>query len=139
VVYSITGATAGASLSFLISRYVAKDWVQGKLNGPRWKSLNSLVEKNGWKIVAFTRLVPVFPFNLLNYAFGLTTVSFPTYAATSFICMLPACVAFIVFSSSFLELIRGRVSPGFIAGAILIIGVSLIPLFIRKFRNGEKA
>ena len=138
VVYSIIGATAGASLSFLISRYAAKDWVQARLTGPRWKTLNDRVEKNGWKIVAFTRLVPVFPFNLLNYAFGLTTVSFPTYAATSFICMLPACVAFIVFSSSFLDLIRGRVSPGFIAGMILIAGVSLLPLIIGKFRNGEK-
>ena len=133
VVYSIVGATSGASLAFLIARYAARDWITGKLTGPRWRKLDQSVEENGWKIVAFTRLVPLFPFNLLNYAFGLTTVPFSTYVVTSFVCMLPACVALIVFSSSFLDLIRGRVSPGFIGGLGLIFLVSMIPLAVRRY------
>jgi uncharacterized membrane protein YdjX (TVP38/TMEM64 family) len=132
VVYSITGATIGACVAFLIARYIARDWVQNKLRSPRWKKLDQDVEKHGWKIVAFTRLVPLFPFNLLNYAFGLTSVRFLQYAVTSFVCMLPACIAFIVFSSSFLDIIKGRVSFEFIVGMLLIGIVSLIPVTIKK-------
>lgn len=139
VVYSITGATFGASLAFLISRYIARDWITARLTGPRWQRLDRSVAENGWKIVAFTRLVPLFPFNLLNYAFGLTPVRFLSYAVTSFICMLPACIAFIVFSSSLPDLLRGNISPAFVIGLLLIILVSLIPMALRKLKtSGEK-
>ncbi len=134
VIYTIFGATAGACLAFLISRYVARDWIQARLTGPRWRQLDRSVEKNGWKIVAFTRLVPLFPFNLLNYAFGLTSIKFLPYAVTTFFGMLPACIAFIVFSSSLLDLFKGHISTGLIIGILLIIAVSLIPFVIRKFR-----
>ena len=135
VIYSIIGATAGASAAFLISRYVARDWVQTKLTGPRWQKLEQSVEKNGWKIVAFTRLIPLFPFNLLNYAFGLMSIRFLPYAITSFVCMLPACIAFIVFSSSLPDIIKGHASPGFIIGILLIGLVSLFPVLVRKFKT----
>ncbi|MFA6008347.1 MAG: VTT domain-containing protein [Desulfobacteraceae bacterium] len=135
VVYSITGATVGASIAFLIARYLARDWIQAKLIGPRWKELDLNVEKNGWKIVAFTRLVPLFPFNLLNYAFGLTPIKFFPFVIASFFCMLPACIAFIVFSSSLVDLLKGNISPGLIIGILLIALVSLIPVIIRKFKR----
>ncbi len=137
VVYTIFGATAGACLAFLISRYVARDWIQARLTGPRWRQLNQSVEKNGWKIVAFTRLVPLFPFNLLNFAFGLTPIKFLPYAVTTFFGMLPACIAFIVFSSSLLDLFKGHISPGLIIGILLIVVVSMIPFMIRKFKPGQ--
>src|SRR4051812_48500326 len=71
VVYTMAGATAGASLAFLGSRYIARDWIDSKLSDPRWRKLDDQVREQGWKVVAVTRLVPLFPFNLLNYAFGL--------------------------------------------------------------------
>jgi uncharacterized membrane protein YdjX (TVP38/TMEM64 family)/Fe-S oxidoreductase len=135
VVYTITGATAGASVAFLISRYVARGWIEKKLTSPRWRQLDEGVEKHGWKIVAFTRLIPLFPFNLLNYAFGLTKINFAHYALSTFICMLPACIAFIIFSSSLLDLIRGRISPTFIIGLGLVIIVSLIPFFYNRYKK----
>jgi uncharacterized membrane protein YdjX (TVP38/TMEM64 family)/Fe-S oxidoreductase len=138
VVYTISGATAGACLAFLVARYIARDWVESKLRSPRWRRLDKEVEKHGWKMVAFTRLIPAFPFNLLNYAFGLTKIKFSHYAITTFICMLPACIAFIVFSSSLLDLIRGKVSPGLIIGVVLIVLVSLLPFLYKKFRGDKK-
>jgi uncharacterized membrane protein YdjX (TVP38/TMEM64 family) len=138
VVYTIFGATGGACLAFLISRYVARDWIQSKLTGPRWRQLDRSVEKNGWKIVAFTRLVPLFPFNLLNYAFGLTPIRLFPYAVTTFFCMLPACIAFIVFSSSLLDLFKGRISPSLIIGILLIVIVSMIPVLIRRFKPKQE-
>jgi uncharacterized membrane protein YdjX (TVP38/TMEM64 family)/Fe-S oxidoreductase len=135
VVYSIVGATAGACLAFLISRYAARGWIEEKLKSPRWKKLDEGVENQGWKIVALTRLIPLFPFNLLNYAFGLTKIGFVPYALATFLFMLPACIAFIVFSSSLLNLLKGRISGEFLIGLSLLIAVSLIPMVYRKLRK----
>lgn len=134
VVYTITSATLGACVAFLISRYLARGWIEGKLASPKWQRLDKGVEKHGWKVVAFTRLIPLFPFNLLNYAFGLTKIKFFHYAATTFICMLPACIAFIVFSSSLLDIIKGKISPAFLFGLALIALVSFIPVFYRRYK-----
>ena len=138
VVYTIIGATSGACASFLVARYAAGDLIRQRLISPRWKKLDEGVARHGWKIVAFTRLIPVFPFNLLNYAFGLTAIPFSHYAVTSFVCMLPACIAFIVFSSSLPDLIRGRISPAFAAGLVLIIGVMALPVIYRYVRSRRK-
>jgi len=134
VVYAIFGSTAGACVAFLVSRYLARELVERHLKSPRWRRLDKGVEKHGWKVVAFTRLIPLFPFNLLNYAFGLTKIGFRQYAVATFFCMLPACIAFIVFSSSLLDLIRGKVSLTFIIGIILVVLVSMFPLFYRRYR-----
>lgn len=135
VVYTITSSTLGACLAFLVSRYLARDWIERKLRSPRWKRLDGEVERHGWKVVAFTRLIPLFPFNLLNYAFGLTKVKFIHYALTTFVCMLPACIAFIVFSSSLLDVIRGRISPTFVVGLALVVLIMLIPILYQRRRK----
>jgi uncharacterized membrane protein YdjX (TVP38/TMEM64 family)/Fe-S oxidoreductase len=138
VVYTIIGATLGACVAFLIARYAARDWVERRLIGSRWNKLDSETAKNGWKAVAFTRLIPLFPFNLLNFAFGLTKISFVQYAIATFIFMLPGTIAFITFSSSLLGLLKGKVSREFFIGVVLIIAVSMIPKFARWLKNREK-
>ena len=121
-------------MAFLVSRYIARDWIEDKLKSPRWRRLDEGVEKRGWKIVAFTRLIPLFPFNLLNYAFGLTKIKFLHFAAATFIFMLPACIAFIVFSSSLPDIVRGKISREFIIGICLVILVSSIPFFYNRYK-----
>ncbi len=132
VVYGITGATSGACLAFLVARYVAAEWVESKLINPSWLKLKRQTEKHGWKIVAFTRLVPLFPFNLLSYALGLTRIKFITYFITSFICMLPGCIGYILLSSSLLEVLQGKFSMEFFAGLGIIILLSLVPIVFKK-------
>ena len=67
--YNLAGATIGAVLAFLVARYLASDWVQARAgSGGRIGRLLKGVEAEGWRCVAFTRLVPLFPFNLLNWA-----------------------------------------------------------------------
>ncbi|MDP2045453.1 MAG: VTT domain-containing protein, partial [Deltaproteobacteria bacterium] len=92
-----------------------------------------------WKIVAFTRLVPVFSFSLLNYAFGLTRISFWPYLGATFVCTLPSTIAYVYFSSNILGLLQGKISSGLIIGVILVVGVSLIPVIFkwRKAQAGE--
>jgi len=139
VVYTAIGSTAGAGLVFLVARYLARDWVAGKLAGTRLTSLDGQVARHGWKIVAFTRLVPVFSYSLLNYAFGLTRISFRSYLAATFVCMLPTTIAFVYFSSNLLSLVHGRISRGLVIGVILVLIVSLIPVIYkwRKAKAGE--
>ena len=138
VVYTIIGATLGACVAFLIARYAARDWVERRLVGSRWNKLDSETAQNGWKAVAFTRLIPLFPFNLLNFAFGLTRISFLQYAAATFIFMLPGTIAFITFSSSLLGLLKGKVSREFFIGIALIVAVSMIPKLARWYQDREK-
>lgn len=91
--YNLTGATLGAGVAFIIARYLASDWVEQKTGG-RLKRLKQGVEEEGWRFVAFVRLVPLFPFNLLNYALGLTRIRFSHYLLASYICMLPGALAY---------------------------------------------
>lgn len=130
-VYTSIGATIGASIAFLIARYLGRGWVEAMLRG-RWKELDSEVEGQGWKIVAFTRLIPLFPFNLLNYAFGLTKIRFSHYFMASFVFMLPGIIAYVMFSSSLLGLLKGNVSREFLIGLILVIAVSAIPIAYKR-------
>jgi uncharacterized membrane protein YdjX (TVP38/TMEM64 family) len=139
VVYAITGATGGACIAFLVARYLGREWVANKLQGTNLGKLDDEVERQGWKIVAFTRLIPLFPFNLLNYAFGLTRIKFLHYAITSFIGMLPACIAYIVFSSSLLDLLKGKISVQLIVGIVLVVIVSAIPIYYKKRKAGKES
>ncbi len=139
VVYAVVGAFTGASLSFLVARYLARDWVATKLSGSKLAHLDEKVAQHGWKIVAFTRLIPVLPFFLLNYAFGLTRIPFLPYAIATFFAMLPWTIAFVLVSSNILVLLRGEFSIWLIIGVILVALVSLLPVIFKKVkaRQGE--
>ena len=99
-IYVSIGATAGATLAFLIGRYLARDLVEAKLAGNfTFKEIDNAVGREGWKIVVLTRLSPIFPFNLLNYAYGLTRVSLRDYVTASWIGMLPGILLFTYIGS----------------------------------------
>jgi len=93
-------STLGALAAFLVGRYVARGWVAAKTaDNPRFAAIDEAVGREGWKIVLLTRLSPAFPFNLLNYAYGLTGVSTPAYFLASWIGMLPGTVMYVYFGS----------------------------------------
>ena len=89
-------STLGACAAFLVGRYVARDWVATKISAnPKFKAIDEAVAQEGWKIVFLTRLTPVLPFNLQNYAYGLTKVSFGQYFLASWIGMMPGTVLYV--------------------------------------------
>ncbi len=93
-------STVGAFLAFLVGRYLARDWVAAKTEGAAgFRAIDDAVGREGWKIVFLTRLSPIFPFNLLNYAYGLTSVSAPAYLLASWIGMLPGTVMYVYLGS----------------------------------------
>ncbi|UCG39722.1 MAG: TVP38/TMEM64 family protein [bacterium] len=93
-------STLGATCAFLVGRYLARNWVARKVEGsPRFKAIDEAVAEAGWKIVGLTRLSPVFPFNMLNYAYGLTKVSLRHYFFASWIGMMPGTVMYVYFGT----------------------------------------
>ncbi|MEL6462580.1 MAG: TVP38/TMEM64 family protein [Cyanobacteria bacterium J06621_15] len=97
--YVLIAATIGATFAFLVGRYISRDWVCRQIgNKPKFKAIDKAVAKNGFKIVFLTRLSPIFPFNLLNYAFGVTQVSLKDYIFGS-IGMIPGTVMYVYMGS----------------------------------------
>jgi len=133
--FNLTAATIGAIISFIAARYLAHDWVEEKTGG-RLKSLKQGVEAEGWKFVAFVRLVPLFPFNLLNYALGLTKIKLSHYSIATYICMLPGAIAYTYIGYVGREALAGdeAVIQKVMIGIALLAVVSFIPGLISKLR-----
>ncbi len=135
--YTILAATTGASLAFLLARYMAGEWVARKSTG-HLARIKEGVEAEGWRFVAFVRLVPLFPFNLLNYALGLTRIPLRTYVFTSLVCMLPGTAGYTYLGAFGREALTGGenlVQKGIIALAV-VAALIFLPLFIRRLRKG---
>jgi uncharacterized membrane protein YdjX (TVP38/TMEM64 family)/rhodanese-related sulfurtransferase len=136
-VLNLSGATIGASIAFLIARYIAGGWVE-RTAGGRLKRLIGGVEAEGWRFVAFVRLVPLFPFNLTNYALGLTRIKFVPYVVTSFICMAPGALAYTWLGHAGREALSGDTSAiryGLLALGLLA-AIAFLPRLIRRLRGG---
>src|SRR5262245_23669493 len=93
-------ATLGATAAFLVGRYLARDAIARKIEkNAKFTAIDRAVAEEGWKIVLLTRLSPVFPFTLLNYAFGLTRVRLSHYVLASWIGMTPGTVMYVYLGS----------------------------------------
>jgi len=98
--YVSIASTLGATAAFLVGRYLARGWVAKKLDGQdAFAAIDRAVADEGWKIVGLTRLSPVFPFSLLNYAFGLTRVTLRDYVLASWLGMMPGTVMYVYIGS----------------------------------------
>jgi uncharacterized membrane protein YdjX (TVP38/TMEM64 family) len=128
-------STVGASLTFLIARYFARNSVVRWLSKNKtMQKLDRLTEEQGMLLVGLTRLIPLFPFTLLNYGFGLTKISFRTYVFWSWLCMLPGTIIIVVGTDALTQgLTQGRV-PWELIGvlAIMIFILGLITLYARQ-------
>jgi len=134
--YNLTGATAGAVLAFLAARYFASGWVEQKIGG-RLKQLKEGVEAEGWRFVAFVRLVPLFPFNLLNYALGLTRIRLSHYLIASTLFMLPGALAYTYLGYAGREAMAGGenlIQKGLLALALLA-GAAFLPRLVGHLRE----
>lgn len=128
--YNLTGATLGATLAFLIARYLAADWVEARSSG-KLGQLKKGVEEEGWRFVVFVRLLPWFPFNILNYALGLTRVSLSHYIVASYISMFPGALAYTYLGYAGREAVAG--GEGMIQKAMLALGLLALVAFLPRF------
>ena len=121
------GSTLGGAGAFLIARYVARDRVERwAAQDPRFAAIDQAVGHEGWKIVLLTRLSPVFPFNLLNYLFGLTRVGFGAYILASWIGMMPGTLLYVYLGfagRALAQAAAGRASRSPAEYALWVVGL----------------
>jgi uncharacterized membrane protein YdjX (TVP38/TMEM64 family) len=136
------GATLGAGLAFLVGRYFARQAVVNWLGrNEKFRRLDQLTEEHGAIIVALTRLVPIFPFNLLNYGFGLTRVPFWTYIFWTWLCIIPGTVLYVVGADAVLQgVAQGKVPWTLVLafGAALIFLTILVRFAKRRLQAREQ-
>jgi uncharacterized membrane protein YdjX (TVP38/TMEM64 family) len=128
-------ATMGATAAFLVSRYCARGWVERRIrNKPMYGAIDEAVARDGRKIVLLTRLSPVFPFTLLNYAFGLTHVSLRDYVLASWVGMLPATLMYAYFGSltRATTVVHERSPAEWILYLLGLLGTVLITLIVTR-------
>lgn len=138
------GSLAGATAAFLVGRFLARDWIAGRI--ARWRNfaaLDKATGQEGFTIVLLARLSPLFPFNLLNYALGLTAVRFRDYVLASWIGMAPAIVLYVYIGSaaqSLAELAAGRFEAGAGGNALFAGGlVATLALTVFITRKATRA
>ncbi len=134
------GATLGATLAFLMARYVLRDWVEEKY-GHRLKPFNEGFANNAINYMLFLRLVPLFPFFLVNLASGLTRVNIPVYFFGTMFGTLPGTFVYANAGSNLasIESLSDIASPG-VLGAFTLLGLfALIPTLYKKFKQKKAA
>lgn len=133
------GSTIGAGLCFLISRYCARRALTRRFaDNQKFIKLDRMTAEYGAIIVAITRLLPLFPFNLLNYGFGLTRISFWTYVGWSWLCMLPGTILYVVGIDALTTAIRAGEIPWPLVGVLVVMGI-ILTLLTYEARKKLKA
>lgn len=121
------GSVVGATCAFLLGRFFAREWVEGKLTQmPKFAALDKAVSERGALIVLLTRLSPLFPFNLLNYALGLTSVRVPVFVAVSWVGMIPGTILYVYLgsvASDIASVLAGDVGDNPLGGWLFYVGL----------------
>jgi uncharacterized membrane protein YdjX (TVP38/TMEM64 family) len=133
-VYVSVAATLSAALAFLVARYMARGAVERWIaRHARLARIEGAVAEHGWRILMITRLAPIFPFNVQNFAYGLTRISFWTYVGMTWLCILPGTVAYVLAASVLPASgndLRRLVGYLGVAG-ILLVALSLLPRWLK--------
>jgi uncharacterized membrane protein YdjX (TVP38/TMEM64 family) len=134
--WNLAGATLGAMIAFLAARFIAGDWIASRAGG-RLKTVISGVEAEGWRFVALTRLVPIVPFNVLNYVLGLTRIPLSHYLLATLVCMAPGALAYAWLGYAGRAAMAGDTGElryGALGLAALAI-VAFVPRLMRRLRQ----
>jgi uncharacterized membrane protein YdjX (TVP38/TMEM64 family) len=134
--WNLAGATLGATLAFLVARYIAGYWVTRKAGGLLKRVIDG-VDAEGWRFVAFVRLVPLFPFNLSNYVLGLTRIPLRHYVLATLVCMVPGAFAYTWLGHAGRSALGGETDA--VRYALLALGllatIAVLPRLIGRLRG----
>jgi len=138
-VWTTVGANLGAVAAFLIGRYAARGMVEGLVEkNQALKKIDEGVKRQGWRMLMVTRLLPIFPFNVQNYVYGLTDIPLRTYVLVTLPCMLPATIAFNFAAGSVRTGDLGKTLWYLGIAAVFFVLLSLVPGWVRKRYDTEK-
>ncbi|WP_018862474.1 MULTISPECIES: TVP38/TMEM64 family protein [unclassified Thioalkalivibrio] len=138
---SLLAATIAAIIAFTLARTLLQPWLEPRL-GPRSARLREDVEAEGWRVVALTRLVPVFPFAPTNYALGLVRMPLTVFTVTTLVALIPSLFAYSWLGHATREMVAGdadnRVQLGLAILAVLAL-VLLLPRLLHRIWQGQKS
>ena len=136
-VLNLAGGSFGAALAFLVARYLARDWVQVRA-GPRMQNVMNSVDAEGWRFVAFVRVVPIFPYNILNYLLGLTRIPFLHYMLATVVFMAPSTAVYTYIGHAGRAAIAGDTDNLYYAllAFSLLLAMIFLPNIYKRFRGG---
>lgn len=126
---NLAGGSLGAALAFFTARYVARDWVEHRA-GPKTKGIVQSVDDDGWKFVAFVRIVPIFPYNVMNYLLGLTHIPFHHYFLATVVFMSPATIVYTYIGHASRQAIAGNTDN--LRYALLAVGLLAVLLVLPR-------
>jgi uncharacterized membrane protein YdjX (TVP38/TMEM64 family) len=137
-VWTTVGANLGAIAAFLVGRYAARGMVEGMVEkNHALKKIDEGVKRQGWRMLMVTRLVPIFPFNVQNYVYGLTDIPLRTYVLVTLPCMLPATIAYNFAAGSVRTGDFGKTLWYLGVAAVFFVLLSLVPGWVSKRYNTE--
>jgi len=141
-IYVSIASTLGATCAFLVGRYVARDAIARKIEGnQRFAAIDKAVANEGWKIVGLMRLSPVFPFTLLNYAFGLTQVKLRDYVLASWIGMMPGTILYVYLGSLAQAATgdRARTTSEWVLYGVGLLATVIVTVFVTRLAKNALA
>jgi uncharacterized membrane protein YdjX (TVP38/TMEM64 family) len=133
----LTGLGLGMGISFLTARYLLHDWIERRIGDTRlYRRIEDHMRRDGWQLVFFTRILPINPFAFLNYAYGLTRISFGRYLLASVVGVIPNTLALLWTTHAAGQLATGemdwRIVVLLFAGAGLFAVLAWLPRLLRR-------
>lgn len=139
-VYNVLASNLGATLAFLAARYFGRDFIKGLLKGKKLAEFDEQINRSGFKTIFRLRLIPLVPFNGLNFGAGLSSVRYRDYLLGSFLGMLPATFIYTYFADALLQGVEGASQKAFlnlcIAGVLLVF-ISFLPTIYKKIKGAS--
>lgn len=134
--WTVIGATLGATGAFLISRFVAGDWAKQQFEkGDRLRNLSRGIEQDGFWFALSLRLAPVFPFNAVNYLLGLTPISLTAYVLATFVGIIPGSFAYCWLGRGGLEAATGGPPLQLLGALAVLAALSAMPIILKRFKR----
>lgn len=140
-ILALTGATIGATVAFIVARYAARDVIINKFgSSPIFRKIENGVNENGVQFLILTRLVPLFPYNIQNYAYGVTQMRLPLFTLVSLFTMAPGAFIYAFMAGEIVtEGISAKLAIQFAFAGFILFAVSLIPKLIARKKGIEIA
>ena len=139
-VYNVLASNLGASLAFVAARFLGRDFIEGLLKNGKLADFDKEIQRSGFKTIFRLRLIPVVPFNGLNFGSGLSSVKYRDYLSGSFLGMLPGTFIFTYFADALLQGVQGANQKAFLnlcVASILLILISFLPSIYKKLKGAN--
>ncbi len=126
----IIGAGSGAVLAFLVARYLGREKIERFVKGKKIERFDKSIKKNGFMVVLYLRLIPLIPFDSINYSLGLSSIKLKPYMAATYLGIIPGAFVLNYIGSSLREM------DATLWIAIALYGVMiLLPLIVKKYKG----